>query len=247
MKHLLKLNAITLLGVITAAWQMLLPVWADVTVTPELISEKVSAFVQESTVLEDPEAILHVDILRLPITPMALKGETLNFLFTDTRTTPYATRGIIQVTLTTEGETKQIGVPIRVSIEKPVWVSKKLIRAKEPLSLKNVTLQRKRLELEAPYSIGAKENITGYISRINIPPGSVLDVRKLKLSPAVTRNERVRMVMMLANGIKVSTYGIALETGAVGHKIRVSQGLENTKGRIYTAEIIDNNTVMVRI
>lgn len=227
--------------------QLLLPVWAEVVVTPDDLEARVTQYLIESTPLDDSKATLHVELVRRPTVPIHLEGENLQILFDDSRTVPLTFRTVIQVTLSTSEDTKYIGVPVRLFVEKPVWVVKRLIRAKEPITLKDVVLQQKRMDYDAPYSLGAQDKVAAYTSRINIGPGSVLDIRKLSLTPAVYRNDDVHLILSMQSGVNVTVFGKALEDGAIGQRIRVRQRLANNKTKIYTAEVIDKNIVKVRI
>lgn len=249
MKHLpFHSKALLISGLFVAACSQAALSWADVTVEPETLGEKVRQYVLESTPVENPEATLYVDVVRLPITALSLKGDTLNFAFTDSRNNAVPTgRTIVQVTVSTEAETRQIGIPVKLSIEKPVWVATKLIRAKEAITAKNATVQTKRLDHDELYSLDKKENLSGYLSRANISPGSILDSRKLDLIPAVSRNEDISIILASNNGVQIKVLGKALENGAMGKHIRVSQRLQNRKNRLYVGEVIGQNTVLVKI
>lgn len=234
------LLTISLAGI--SAWA-----WADVTIEPETLEAKVREYVHQSTPIEDTDTTLDVEILKLPFGPITLKGDTVTFFLEDNRPSPIPYRTIVQVTMSTEGETRQIGIPIRTTLEKPVWVTKRLIRAKEAITRNDVELQRKRLDYDAGYALGSKEKIAQYQSRINLAPGTILDVRKIQAIPAVYRNDDVSMIMVVGNGVNVKVYGKALEDGAIGERIRVSRRLSNNKVQYHTAEVISKNTVQVRM
>lgn len=241
------LNRILLSGALMMALQLGASVWADVTVTPEELAAKVTQYVQETTPLDDADTSLQVEIVRLPSVPVVLKGENLSLSMEDHRPTPLMFQTMIQVTLSTSDETRQLGVPVRLYVEKPVWVARHLIRAKAVVSPKDVMVQRKRMAYEALYSLGASENVTAFTARTNITPGTILDVRKLNPVPAVYRNDDVHMVLILASGVNITVVGKALEDGSVGQRIRVRQRLANNKARVYTGEVTARNTVVVRI
>jgi flagella basal body P-ring formation protein FlgA len=241
--HKLLFTALLAVGMLWAAGTA----WADVIVTPNMIEAQVKEYLQDFTPLEDSEATLYVECVRLPFEPITLNGEHVKFLFEDNRSNPLIFRTVLQVTMSTEAESRQIGIPVKIMVEKPVWVATHLIRAREALTAKDVMLQRKQMDYEAAYSLGAKDPITSYTSRVNIEPGSILDVRKLTETPAVYRNDDVHVIMSIGNGVNVNVYAKALEDGAVGKRIRVNQRLANGKNRIYMAEVIGRNTVIVKM
>jgi flagella basal body P-ring formation protein FlgA len=246
-QQLLKHKTHILTGLFIAILQMMLPVWAEITVTPEQIGEKVEAYLLENMPIDDPDAVPHVEIVKLPIAPIVLEGDTVAFMLDDSRSTPYTSRTIVQVTMSTEGESRRIGIPVRLSMEKPVWVANRLIQARESITRKDVILQTKRVDYGIVYSLGAKEDITAYTSKVNIPPGSVLDARKLVLTPAVYRNDNVQLVLAMGNGVQIKVSGKALEDGAIGKRIRVVQQMRDRKIKTYVGEVIDRNTVLVKI
>ncbi len=235
-----------LAGSLALASQLLPAALADVTVNPAVLENKIKAYLEETTPLNDPEAELYVEIIKMP-GHLTLRGEDVSISMEDNRTEAFTTRTIVQVTLSTEEESRQIGIPVRLAVEKPVWVSTKLIRARDPITSKDVTVQRKRMDFEAPFSLGAKERITAYTSRVNIAPGQIMDVRKLHLTPAVYRNDDVQLIISVGNGVNLKVYGKALEDGAIGKRIRVSREMPNHKTRVHVGEVINRNSVLVKM
>ncbi len=236
-----------LAGTLAVLVQMVLPVWAEVTVTPEEIAEKVTKYIQDSTPVAGEETKLDVELLKLPFEPITLSGDQVTFLLSDSRPTPLTFRTIVQLTMTTESDSRQIGIPVKLALEKPVWVAKHLIPARQAITANDVILLKKRLEHDSSYALGANDPVGQYSSRINLPAGSVLDVRKLVKTPAVYRNSDVRLVLAMGNGVRINVYAKALENGVIGERIRVRQQLADHRPRIYTAEVIGKNTVLVRM
>lgn len=232
---------VVLLGLIPTLAQ------AEVILTPHALDKKVKQYIIASTPLGDENATLLVETMNLPEAPISLKGEALTISFQDSRSIPMTMRTIVQVTFTTEEETRRIGIPVRLAVEKPVWVTNRFIRAKEAITSKDVTLQRRRLELEAPYCLGQKENVTRYSTIVNLSPGAILDARQVSQTPVVYRNDDVRMVMSMSSGVSIRLIGKAMEDGVIGKRIRVKQERENEKPRIYIGEVIDRGTVLVKL
>ncbi len=220
---------------------------ATVTVTPTEIEQKVLAYLAESTPLQDPQASLISECIHLPGSPLLLKGDQLNFFLEDSRSVSIPSRIIVQVTISTDEETRHVGVPVRISVEKPVWVTTRLVKAKEGLNHKDVVLQRKRLDTDLPYVLSASDEISQYTSRVNLAPGSILDVRKITQTPAVFRNDDVRITLAMGEDVQVSVYGKAMEDGAIGQRIRVSQITPERHRKIYNAKVIGKNSVRVEM
>lgn len=248
MKFLQKNAALIFSSLAVAAWLCIMPAAkADVIVTPDFLQEKITHYFKETTPLTKPQASLQVEPVHLPQSAITLQGDHLKVLMNDSRSTPLTFRTVVEVTLSTERETRSIGIPVKLIVEEPVWIVSHLVNARQPISAKDVTVQRKRLEYDGAYALDTDENPTAYTAKVDLPPGSVLDMRKIYLTPAVFRNNQVRVIVTLANGIQISFYGKALEDGALGKQIRISQVLSNNTKKIYTGQVIDKNTVAVSL
>ncbi len=247
MKTFRRIKAILFTGLIALVLPLSTLAWAEVIITPQGIDAKVKDYILKTTPLDDPSASLHVKTLKTLSDPIVLNGDHVKFMFDDSRPVPLTFRTIVQVTISTDEETKNLGIPVQLSIERPVWVATHLIRARQPITLKDVMLQRKTLDLKSPYTLGKNDSIAAYTSQINITPGSILDIRTLKMTPAVYRNDDVRLILSMASGVKVSIYGKAMEDGAIGTKIRVEQRLSNNTLRAYNGEVIGRDVVQVNL
>ncbi len=248
MKHQWHKMLSTILPVtLLTGWLLCPAVYADVFLSPKALSEKIKNHIQSLVELPDPEASLEVEVLSIPTEALHLKGENLEILFEENQTAPSSSRTIVQLTLSTEAETRRIGVPVRLMVDKPVWVARQMIRAKEPLTLKNVMQQTKRLDYGHDNTLKAQDNILQYYSRMNISAGTILNANNVSLAPAVHANDEVKLIMALASGVNITLLGTAMETGPVGKKIRVKQELANRKVRILNAEVVGKDLVMVRL
>lgn len=221
--------------------------FANVTVTPADLSAHVSNTLLQQQQAPSAEAHWVIEVLNLPHDSITLKGDTLQVFVNDTRSNPYTSRGIVQVTLSTEAETRQVGVPIRISLEQPVWVASRLIRAKELLTPNDFRKQIKRLDTNAAWAIPCETSPAGYSARINIMPGTVLDNRQVNITPSVVQNDEVRVVLKMASGVQLTILGKALENGVIGQTIKVRRTLDNRKARILTGQVIGKNQVLVEM
>lgn len=224
------------------------PALAQVQVTPAMLEAKVRSYLAETTPMDAKQGKLGVEIIRLPMAPFQLKGNTVQLMAEDSRPTPMTGRTIVQVLMSTEAETRRVGIPVRLTVEKPVWVAARLIRSGEPLSARNAVLQRKQITLDAAEDcLDTRSKLGNYQSRMNLSPGTVLETSKLKAIPAVHHNEEVHLVLAMQSGVQVSVLAKSLQDGAIGQKVRVSRKLNDNREKIYTGEVIDRNTVLVRI
>ncbi len=222
--------------------------YASVTVMPKAIASRVKAYILASTPSpKEQNATVDVEVLNLPQLPVQLEGENLKWVLSDTRPTPLTPSTIVQVSLSTESDLRHIGIPVRIYIDRPVWVVKQLIMAHQPITPSDVTLERKRLTYEAPYVIGEKDNITAYSAQSNLAPGTILQSRQLFLTPAIFRNDQIRLVLVMASGVQVSVMARALEDGAIGKRIRVQEQLANNQYKVLTGQVVSHDTVVIRL
>lgn len=238
-------NSLLVAGSLTLALQA--AGWADATITPDQLETKVKAYLAETTPMETPDTTLHVELLWKPHQAITLRGEDLQVLLSDNRRIPLTSRSIVSVTLNTEVENRRLGIPVRLSVEKPVWVATRLIRAKDPIKPGDVVLKRMHLAEDSFYALTGEEHVTQYTSRINIPPGAYLDTRQVVMTPSIYRNDDVYVMLMMPNGVNIKIIGKALEDGIIGKRIRVSQKQANNKLKTYVGEVTTKNTVIVKI
>lgn len=220
---------------------------AQVIIPPETISQRVVNYINNSTELDDEQARLKVEIIRSFHKNVTLEGEDLAFEFEDNRISAIPHRTIVKVTMATDQEVKTIGVPVRVKVEKPVWVTKRSIRAKETIEPDDVVLQMRALDHQADYVLDDKADVASYSSRVNLPPGQLLDIRKLKLTPLVHRNDRVHIQLKMPGTVNVTVIGEALEEGGKGERIKVKHKLGDRRTKIYNAMVVGRNKVMVNL
>lgn len=247
MRGLFRQNPYLWAGMLIALLQIQQPALSSVIIPPEELGRRVIAYATESISATDPEASPEVEIVRLPSSPIVLQGDNVQFMLENSGTLPFTSRAIVRVTMSTEAETRTLGIPVRLFENRTVWVATRFIRAKEPITPSDAALQQRRMEYGAASALGPKENSTDYASRINITPGSILEPKKLRLIPAICRNDEIRMILAMKSGVNVTVQGKAMEDGVVGKRIRVSQRTGNNKTKTYIGEVISRNTVLIRI
>lgn len=220
---------------------------AKIIVPVRSIEQKVTQYILNSTTLTDPKAKLIIECQNLPTAPVELPGDELNISMEDHRATPIPYNTIVHITFSTEQGTTRIGVPVKVWVERPVWVTTKLIPSKTPLTMADVRLETKRLSLTEALTLGQQEAVTAYTSKMNVPAGTVLDLNHVRKIPLVTRQHEVRIILALGNGVQVTAMGEAIEDGAQGQQIKVMQKREGQKSKIYTGQVMGKNVVLVKL
>lgn len=158
----------------------------------------------------------------------------------------YSERTIVRVRLQSpDGMSHDMGVPVHITVKKPVWVVKSAIVAQHPLSTSDFILQTKDVSYIYRYAVGQETNLSDYVARINLQPGEILDTRKILIPPDVSYNADVRILISGNNGMTLTVPGVALANGRIGDTIRVRQSIYQHK--YYSAKIIDKNRVLVQI
>lgn len=222
-------------------------------VTEEQIKAKVTAHVQEKLagmVSAKDQQNVSITVGRVPSAPFnfpeTTKAEEITIDTTSRFGDIYSDRGVVQVSITDKQDNhRNIGVPVQVSVKKPVWIVKNPINANEPLRPSDLTLKLKDVSQCYSYAVGEERNLPQYIARVNLRPGDILDSRKMVIPPDVTYNSEVRIFMSNGDGMTVTVPGIALSNGRIGETIRVRQAVFQRK--YYSAKIIDKNQVLVEI
>lgn len=203
----------------------------------------------QNHVAHSADTHVNVEVVNLPGFPITLEHAKTVAIDTDSSLGQhYSDRAVVRVNINNPegGESREIGVPIKITIKKSVWVAKGVISAKEPLNPGLFTLQTKEVSHQFSHSVGREANLSEYIARVNIQAGEMLDNRKIVIPPDVTRNTDITIILSNGKGMNIAIFGTALGDGKIGQQIRVKQHVNETV-KYYTAKIIDKNRVLVQI
>ena len=234
-------STVAMLGAVVGTAQ------AKIVVPVRSIEQKVTQYIITSTSLTDPNAKLVIECQNLPTAPVVLPGDELNISLEDHRATPIPYNTIVHVTLSTEQGTTHMGIPVKVWVERPVWVTTKLVPSKTPLTMADVRLETKRLSQSEALTLSQQEPITTYTSKMNVPAGTVLDLNHVRKIPLVTRQRETRIILSMGNGVQVTAMGEALEDGGQGQQVKVMQKRDGQKMKIYTGQVMGKNVVLVKL
>jgi flagella basal body P-ring formation protein FlgA len=226
--------------------------WAA-NVTEAQIRQVITAHVQEklgTVIAKEDQPNVSINIIQLPIAslnfPDVQNAKDIQLQADSSLGDMYSERAIIRLTMTpTVGNAREVGIPIQISIKKPVWVVKNIITANEPLTLNNFSLEVRDVSHNYMYAVGQERDLSNYIARLNLRPGEILDARKIIIPPDVSYNDEVRILISSGNGMTISVPGIALANGRIGEMIRVRQSVFQQK--YYSAKVIDKNQVLVEM
>lgn len=224
-----------------------------VSVSEDQVKVKVATHVQEKLAgifSEQDQSHLRITVGRVPSAPFNFPESTTAKDITIEATSRfgdiYSDRGVVQVMISDQQDSRRsIGVPVQISVSKPVWVVKNPINANEPIRPSDLTLKVKDVSQCYSHAVGEERNLREYIARVNLRPGDILDTRKMVIPPDVTYNSEVRILLSNGEGMLVTVPGIAMANGRIGEVIRVRQAVFQRK--YYSAKIIDKNQVLVEI
>lgn len=163
----------------------------------------------------------------------------------------YSSRAVIRVRLEApDGESRSAGVPVRLTVVKPVWVVEERVNAGQRLSAKSLRLENRDISQTIKTSVGSEKDLSGYEARVNLQPGEILDSRKITTPPAVRRNADIRIILSNGQGLKIVVPGQALQDGQMGERISVRRNQPNmssTQKKNYSATVVGKNRVLVEI
>jgi flagella basal body P-ring formation protein FlgA len=223
------------------------------TVTEAQIQQVVTAHVQQTlsnVIAKEDQSNVSVNIIQLPLAslnfPEVKNAKDIQLKAESSLGEMYSERAVVRLTMTLpSGSQREVGVPVQISIKKPVWVVKNVINANEPLTLNNFSLEVRDVSHNYSYAVGQERNLSNYVARLNLRPGEILDARKIVIPPDVSYNDEVRIFISSGNGMTISVPGIALANGRIGEMIRVRQSVFQQK--YYSAKVIDKNQVLVEM
>ncbi|MEI7474570.1 MAG: flagellar basal body P-ring formation chaperone FlgA [bacterium] len=151
---------------------------------------------------------------------------------------------IFKVNILSNGSlVKTFGVPVKISIFETVAVAANNIYRGEFLSSNNIKYENK--EISFIYDNVMKESDTpeGFIANKIYRQGEIIDKRYIATPPDVLMHTPISIIFK-NDDITVSLDGEAMDNGKIGDYIRVNN---KTYKKQYKGQIIDNNTVMVKL
>lgn len=258
MNHLL-LNQIALTGLLVggAVWAGAGQAWA-LSVPEETIKTRVVAHVKQALETHFSRKLsaeeLAVKVVKVPTIPREFpQSNTLGditFELTSSLDKTYSNRGVVRVTMSdASGKTCQVGVPITLTLMRPVWIVDHPIPAGKTLSSKDLRVVKKEISQMAMSTVAADRDISTYEARINLQPGEILDIRKITCPPAIRRFSDIKVVLTHGEDFSIGAMGMALSDGHIGETIRVRIRPNNdvSRTKYYTAKVISKNQVQVEL
>lgn len=138
----------------------------------------------------------------------------------------FSPKGIVSLSLVSgQGQHRQLGLPVDVTWQRPVWVVKQALEAGQALQPSHVKAETRAMDHQAAHLFAADQPlpVDAWLAVLNLPKGSALDDRKLKPLPWVRRGQEVTLTLTPRPGLSVGLKVTALEDGHEGQSIRVRQ------------------------
>ena len=221
----------------------------------EVVRQKVSAFVNQqlATYVKAGEngSSIAVEVSQAPCAPFdfpdAEKISDIRITLKSALTTEYTDRLVVRVSLASPGgEHRDIGVPVKITVNRPVWVVKHPVASGAHLRPSDFELQVRDVSQDLAHVAGPELNMNNYIARVNLASGQMLDTRRIQLPPDVRRNDDVLIVLTNGRGMDISVMGEAMTDANIGDTVRVRHGEARTR-KYYTATVVGKNRVQVEI
>lgn len=215
----------------------------------DVVRGKVLAHVREQIAPYVKGANVNVEVLAVNGAPFDFpeteKLSEIEFTMESPLARLYSDRAIVRVTMSSpDGKHRDIGVPVRITVTKPVWVVKNNVTAKAHLKPSDFEMETRDVSRELPHVAGVEFNLNKYLARVNLVPGQLLDTRRVELPADVARNEEVLITITNGKGMNISVMGVALADASVGDTIRVRHGGPNRR-KYYTGTVTSKNRVQV--
>lgn len=135
----------------------------------------------------------------------------------------------------------QVRVVGTVDIYGQVVVATKPLMGRHVLTPEDVELVRMNLAEAGQGVLGDVQDALGLRTRVPVPAGQALDLRRLEQAPLIRRGDVVTMVFS-GEGLKITAKGKAEQIGYAGGRIRLTN---MTSKREVWGKVLDSGTVVV--
>lgn len=132
-------------------------------------------------------------------------------------------------------------LPMTISRQHWVWVANRTISAATPLQESHWQRQLRDVA-SLPCAAFVQENLAAYEARMTLASGAVLCDSAIKAKTAIERGRKVHLLTQLGS-ITVSMAGEAVDSGGIGHRIRVKN---SQSGRVIEGVIVNESTVQIQ-
>ncbi len=193
---------------------------------------------------------ISVELLKLPDVslnfPAVETVDDITFSVESSLDRFFGARTLVRVFMTTEtGRQRQIGVPVKISLNKPVWVVKTMVMPGQKLSKKDLVLENRVITKQFEKILDQSFPIDAYAARLMLRPDQIVLLNQINRPPVVRRNHPVNMLLIGHNGTKIRMEGRCLQDGHVGSRVRVRHA--TIRDKYFSAIVTGQNQVKVNI
>ncbi len=204
----------------------------------ESLSDNVKDFIQNFFSLSDKSEI---EIINFP--QVYVPVETYEVQYYLPQTQPQSGRVLVQTKILSNNElVKEFGISVRIKEKYLVYRLNKGVKKGDPIKNEDFELIEK-VDLYGMDYLNPKDNHDELIARYNLPKGRFLKSGDFSTVPDVCRLDMVNVIIK-GELFNMQYVALAKDNGWKGDRI-VLENLESRK--IFQAEVIDKNTVMINL
>ncbi len=186
-----------------------------------------------------------VTVVSLPFPQLILPDGDLSIKIDSIHSKSLTSRMIVRVSFLVDGKyIKSIGVPIAIKAYKNVYVAKDLIERGETITKDKVQLQPMDITSNTKDFLTEKDFEKGITALKIFQPDELINVRFTRITPDVTKNSIVKVILNSKDSIFITTDAVALGEGRVGDIINIQNKKLN---KTYSAKVIGENKVLIKI
>lgn len=242
-------NLLTSLSLVFSLLGFFQAAHAEVIVNPQALLHDIQDATVEAYKTQWPSENTEwsVTCLNLPTQAIHLQGDRLNKTIHFSNESFNAANNIAMLELTTDKTSYHLGVAVRVKVTKNVWEVINAINAKQKITPNHVKLVRHEFDDLGRYSLPETLHSERLQARVNLQPHAILETRNTEEIPFVLQNATINLIFNMPNDVRIKTQAVALENGLLGEQIRVTRQVQNKRRIIYTATVLRENTVEVKL
>ncbi|HOJ37981.1 MAG TPA: flagellar basal body P-ring formation chaperone FlgA [Ignavibacteriales bacterium] len=131
-------------------------------------------------------------------------------------------------------------ISVKLAIYDNVIVAAKVINLGDKISYSDIKLETKNIiKLNNDY-YNNYDDIIGKIAKIKISEGQIITKIMLKGDAIIKYNDKVKAILQVGN-VEITFDAVAKNDGDIGEIINI----QDKKGQIFKARVLNNNTVMI--
>ena len=142
-----------------------------------------------------------------------------------------------------DNEPWKLYIQSQISAYQKVVVTRNPVLRKQVLNSSDISLEKREVSSLNSGFFSQTEQVTGRISRLNLPAGAVIAPRNIMIPKVVKRGDQV-IILAETSGIQVRMSGKAMNDAALGERVRVMNGKSR---RIVEGNAIEKGIVKIKM